>query len=63
VVVVVVVVGASTAVMIVGGVALLSGVVLLATVPSKNNEPKALPAGLAMNLEVTPMGFRVRGAF
>jgi hypothetical protein len=54
---------ASTAVMIVGGVVLLGGVVLVATAPSKVKEKKPLPGGLAANVELTPAGFRVRGSF
>lgn len=54
---------ASTAVMIVGGVALLGGVVLVATAPSKSTEKKNLPGGLAAQFEINPSGFRVHGSF
>lgn len=53
----------STAAMVVGGVLVLGGVVLVATAPGKTKEKKALPAGIAANVEVTPMGVRVKGTF
>ena len=55
---------ASTAAMIVGGVLALGGVTLVATAPSKNKKEKTpLPDGLAMRVEMTPNGFRLRGTF
>lgn len=54
---------ASTAAMIVGGVALLGGVMLVATAPGKTKEKKALPSGIAATFEVTPGALRIRGTF
>ncbi|HRI65780.1 MAG TPA: PEGA domain-containing protein [Polyangium sp.] len=53
----------STAVMIVGGILALGGVTLVATSPSKSKEKQPLPAGLAMQFEITPTGLRLRGTF